>query len=147
MNRVNIDGLMMHSDVGTLATLDASQSVPVSGMTIDPLIANYVQVKILWPRGIERTQHFAAGILWSISPFYPEAGVIPHAGELVAGLISYVACLLPADEIMGMEEMTEALNYAGLSPQWRVMTPDNIAEFQNDKTLKLFRMFSTAGQH
>jgi hypothetical protein len=27
------------------------------------------------------------------------------------------------------------------------MTPQNIAEFQNDRTLKLFRMFSTAGQH
>jgi hypothetical protein len=63
MNRVNIDGLMMHSAVGTLATLDASQSVPVSATTIDPLIANYIQVQILWPRGLERTQHFAAGYL------------------------------------------------------------------------------------
>lgn len=43
--------------------------------------------------------------------------------------------------------MTEALNYAGLSPQWRDMNPQNIAEFQNEKTLRLFRMFSSSGQH
>jgi hypothetical protein len=121
--------------------------IPVSAITIDPLIANYTQVQVLWPRGLERTQHFAAGILWALVPFYPASGTTPHGGDLVAGLISYVTCILPADEVMGMQEMTEALNYAGLAPQWRDMTPQNIADFQNERTLQLVRMFSTSSQH
>jgi hypothetical protein len=135
-----MDGLMMHSSVGTLATLDASQIMPASAVTTDPLMTSTGHLVL----SLERTQHFAAGILWALVPFYPPAGVTPHAGDLVAGLLSYVTCILPVDEVMGQQEMTEALNYGGLAPQWREMTPSSIEEFQNEQTLEHFRMFSAS---
>jgi hypothetical protein len=79
--------------------------------------------------------------------FYPTIGSTHTAAELVGGLISYLNCVLPSDMVEGQGLLTEALNYANITPQWQIMTPHNLEDFQTPESLKVLRLFSPSGQH
>lgn len=146
MNQVVIDGLVMHPATGTLATLDASQRMPVSVATIEPTLPYMRGIQILRPMHLTHAREYALAVAWSLHSFYPPAGVRPRPGVLIGGLISYINCFLPPDMVEGQGALTEALNYSNLAPEWRTMTPENIQEFVTPEVLNFLRMFTPSGQ-
>uniref|UniRef100_A0AAT9JN77 Nucleocapsid protein n=1 Tax=Cryptotermes secundus lispivirus 1 TaxID=3133545 RepID=A0AAT9JN77_9MONO len=146
MSLVNIDGLLLHPAAGSLALLDAAQAFPPSAITIDPLVPTCPTVQIGCPTGLTRDSEYSVAILWSLRHFYPDAGIIPSSRELIGGLISYINCLLPSDMVEGQGQLTEALMYANIDPQWRIITKGNYREFATHDALKVFRMFSHQGR-
>jgi hypothetical protein len=146
MDRVELDGLILHPAVGTLGMLEAAQIMPISAQIIDSLVPNLRQVEIIWLRGLTRTRDYAVLIAWSLQNFYLPVEDKPNPLDLVAGLISYVNCLLLAEAVEGRGILTEALSYAGLSPAWRAATPTNLATFRNEQTLHFMRLFHEDAQ-
>jgi hypothetical protein len=119
----------------------------VSGVAIDPLVPDLQQIQIVWPTGLTRTNHYAAIIAWSLRNFYVPTDEEPAAQELVAGLISYLNCLLPAEAVEGRGQLIPALAYVGLVPVWREATPRNLADFRTVETLRFMRLFGPGEQH
>jgi hypothetical protein len=95
MEKVNIDGLSLHAAVGSLGVIEAQQKMPVSAMAIDPLIPNKRQIQIIWPMGLTETSEYAILIAWSLRNIYASPETPVSSADLVAGMISYLNCLLP----------------------------------------------------
>jgi hypothetical protein len=138
---VEVDGLWMHSAVGTLSTLDASHRMPVSAIMIDPLITDPVEVEIICPEGLTQTRQYAVAIAWTLSRFYAPAESRPHARDLIGGLIGYINCVLPFTQVEGSGQLEDALKYAGIRPIWRIATPWNIQTFMTEEVYRFLRMF------
>jgi hypothetical protein len=144
---MNIDGLLLHPAAGTLALLNAAQAFPVSAVTIDPLVPISPGVQIGCPTGLIHDQEYSVAILWALRDFYPDAGTVLSSRRLVGGLISYINCLLPSEMVEGQGQLTEALNYASINPEWRIITRGNIGDFATPEALKFLRLFSRQGQY
>jgi hypothetical protein len=142
MEKVNIDGLSLHAAVGSLGVIEAQQRMPVSAMAIDPLIPNKRQIQIIWPMCLTETSEYAILIAWSLRDYYTSLELPISAADLVAGMISYLNCLLPPTLVEGGGVLTNALSYAGLSPAWRVANKGNLRTFQTPESLNILKLFS-----
>lgn len=129
-----------------LASCDLIQ-IGSNSLKSTPLIPYRQTAQIGCPTGLVHDQEYSIAILWSLQNFYPDAGVIPPPRELIAGLISYLNCLLPSDTVEEQGLLTEALNYANIDPQWRRITRGNFEAFATPEALKILRLFSQHGQH
>jgi hypothetical protein len=110
MNRVELDGLMIHPGVRTLGTLDASYRIPISAETIDLTPIAPTPVEMLWPLGLTTPQQYAVLIAWSLRNFYTDSTAQPEPEELVGGMISYLNCVLPPPAVDGSGLLDGALN-------------------------------------
>jgi hypothetical protein len=134
---------MIHTEVGTLGTLDASYKIPVSAETIDITPILPTPVEMLWPLGLNTPQQYSVLIGWSLRHFYIESTAQPEPEELIGGMISYLNCVLPPQAVEGSGLLDGALEQCGIRPVWRVVTPENLQEFRTPETLRVFRLFNT----
>jgi hypothetical protein len=139
MDRRELDGLILHPAVGKLGILDAAQHVPISAMTTDPLVPGLTEV---WPHHLTKTREYAILKAWSLRDFYIPTEEDPSPANLIAGVISYINCILPAEAMEGRGLLVEALHLPTyVVPTWRDASPHNLNDFQNDETLGFMRLF------
>jgi hypothetical protein len=65
-------------------------------MIIDPLIPDLRDVQIVLPHALTKTREYPINTAWPLTDFYIPTEEKSSAPNMVAGLISYVNCLLPA---------------------------------------------------
>jgi hypothetical protein len=137
-----IEGLHVHPLVGTLGRTYAAQRIPVSSITIDPLVPELTPVEIAWPHSLTTSKEYSTVIAWSLRDYYIPTGEVPSASNLVGGLISYLNCLLPAEAVEEKGLLTDALKYSGIIPRWRPANPHNLPSFRTPDFMRVVRLFS-----